>query len=395
MISMDIDRIERMRRAMEAERLDAIVVRLPENVLLLSGYWPMIGQCLLVFPRESAPRILLPECFAAEAEAELWGAAPQWFRFGVLDSPAVAEVTRQFLRECSREKGWRRIGYEADFPALAPSWQSGEILVPTENARAFYASSLEPAELCDVSAFIRRERMRKTARDAERLRVASEIACIGLEVFQRNVKPGVSGIELVAMVEAEIMRRGTGYRGARRVRAYAQVATGAEETSIAYRMHEIYTGRPLADGEIAVLELGVVADGYWSDRTRACVAGTPTYEQAHAFEVLRRAQEAAVSAIRPGVRAAEVDATARQIIVDAGYGDAFPHVTGHGLGFAYHESAPILAPGSRDVLEEGMLTSVEPGIYTRAMGGFRIEDDVLVTAAGYEVLGPFPKQLTN
>ena len=88
-----------------------------------------------------------------------------------------------------------------------------------------------------------------------------------------------------------------------------------------------------------------------------------------------------------------MDEAARAVIGEAGYADAFPHLTGHGLGFRYHESTPKLAPGASEPLEEGMLTSVEPGVYLGRAGGFRIEDDVLVTAEGSEVLGPFRKVL--
>jgi Xaa-Pro dipeptidase len=200
-------------------------------------------------------------------------------------------------------------------------------------------------------------------------------------------------VELVSIVEREIMLKGTGYKGATRVRAYAQVATGADETAVGYRMHEISTARKMTSGDIALLELGVVADGYWADRTRARVAGPPTDEQVRVYDTVKRAQEASIAAIRPGVKAGDVDAAGRAVIEEAGYGKEFLHITGHGLGFGYHEMGPVIGPGATHALEEGNFTSVEPGIYFTPVGGIRIEDDVLVTASGAEVLGPFRKEL--
>jgi Xaa-Pro dipeptidase len=385
-------RLDGIRRAMEAARLDALVVRLPENVLLLSGFWPMIGASTLVFPREGTPSVLIPHYYESEAQPALWEARPSWYEFGVLGAPDASRALLTFLSRSAAGKTWRRIGYEANFSMIAPSWQSGEVLVPTEQTRELYRSAFDGKELVDASALIQTERRRKTAYEAEKLRIASEISCLGLELFQRMVDVGISGIELVAAVEGEIMAKGIAYKGAQRVRGYAQVATGPDETAIAYRMNEISTTRRLRDGDVALLELGVVADGYWADRTRVRIAGRASDEQIRVFETLKNAQEAACLAIRPGATGAEVDEAARAIIRDAGYADAFPHITGHGLGFGYHEAAPKLAPGSTDRLEEGMLTSVEPGIYFKPAGGFRIEDDVLVTDEGREILGEFRKQ---
>ena len=194
-------------------------------------------------------------------------------------------------------------------------------------------------------------------------------------------------MELAAQVERDVMAAGTGHRGALRVRAFAQVAVGPEETAVGYRPNEVSTTRRLQGGEVALLELGVVVDGFWADRTRVRIAGKATEEQSRIFEAVRRAQEAAIREIRPGAKASQVDQAARSAIRDAGYADYFPHITGHGLGFRYHESSPILSPSSSEILEEGMFTSVEPGVYKKAVGGFRIEDDVLVARTGAEVLG--------
>lgn len=382
-----------MRAAMERAGLDALVLRLPENVLLLSGYWPMLGVCTLVFPREGRASVLIPDYYEEEAGPNLWDAEPCYFRFGVLGAPDSVDVTRGFLADAARGKGWRRVGYEGSFSLIAPAWQAAETLIPNETTRPFYQGALGDVEMVDASALLQTERRRKTPFEIAKLRTAAEISCLGLELFQQMVGIGVSGVELVAAVEAEIMSRGIEYQGARRVRAWAQVAGGPKESAIGYRMNEISTTRRLQNGDVALLELAVVADGYWADRTRVRVAGEPSAEQVRVFETLVKAQEAAIAAIRPGATGAEVDEAGRSVIRAAGYEEQFPHITGHGLGFGYHEAFPKLGPGLPDVLEEGMVTSVEPGIYSGAVGGFRVEENVLVTADGFEVLGEFLKAL--
>ena len=391
---MDQERIRRMRQAMAAARLDALVLRLPENVLLLSGFWPMIGATTLVFPQEGQPVCIAPHCYERETQASLWEAEANYYHFGILNAPDAALTVRVLLADAARGKGWKRIGYEANFAVLAPSWNSAETLVPTEQTRDYYQAAFDGSELVDVAALLQIERRRKTAYEAAKLRIASEISCIGMAAFEHAVDIGISGVELAAAVEREIMIQGTGYNGAERVRAYAQVATGPEESALGYRPNEISTLRRLKNGDLALLELGVVADGYWADRTRVRVAGKPSSEQVRVFDTVRQAQESAIAAIRPGVACGEVDEAARLVIRSAGYGEHFPHITGHGVGFGYHESSPKLLPGSTDLLEEGMLTSVEPGVYFTPVGGIRIEDDVLVTADGAEVLGPFHKALS-
>jgi Xaa-Pro dipeptidase len=388
------ERLDRIRRAMEAERLDALVVRLPENVLLLSGFWPMIGASVLVFPREGRPVCAIPHCYEFEASLALWEAEAAYYNYGVLDAPDPNSAIGDVLAGAARGKGWKRVGYEADFEVVAPPWNSGEGQVPAASTHQMYEAAFQGCELVDASSFLQVQRRRKTPYEIEKIRKASEISCIGLEAFERLVKVGASGVELAAGVEFEVMSRGTGYKNAFRVRAYGQVAVGPAESAVGYRPNEVSTVRRLENGDVALLELGVVVDGYWADRTRVRVAGEPTDEQHKVFEAVRKAQQAAAAAIRPGISGAEVDEAARSIIRDAGYASFFPHITGHGVGFAYHESRPKLAPGETSLLEEGQITSVEPGIYFRPAGGFRIEDDVLVTDSGSDILGPFRNSLT-
>jgi Xaa-Pro dipeptidase len=384
------ERRARMRRAMEARQLDVLILRLPENVLLLSGHWPMIGAAYLIFPVEGKATCLVPSCYQQGALASLIDCDAVFYPYGGANDKSPA-LTVKTLLEQRGSHNWKSIGYEGNFEVAAPSWNAAEGMVPAADTLAMLRELFAGKDLVDVTALLLSERVRKTPDEIVRLAIASEVSCFGLAAFEEAVRIGVSGVELAAIVEQATMVQGTGYRDSVRVRAFAQVTTGAAETAMAHRPNVISTARPMMDGDFAVLELGVVVDGYWADRTRVRIAGTARDEQIKIFETVRKAQEDAISSMRPGVLARDVDSVARSVIEDAGYGAEFPHITGHGLGFGYHESSPILGPHSDDVLAEGMLTSVEPGIYTTTYGGCRIEDDVIVTQDGPQVLGAYRK----
>jgi Xaa-Pro dipeptidase len=156
---------------------------------------------------------------------------------------------------------------------------------------------------------------------------------------------------------------------------------------------EITSDRRLKKSEIALLELAVVADGYWSDRTRARIAGKATDMQREIWEIVVQAQQKAIEFVYPGVESGVVDRAARKFIHDVGHEKDFMHITGHGVGFAYHENVPCICPGGSDELQKGMVHTVEPGIYIEGMGGIRIEDDVVVTDEGCEILAPFSRDI--
>lgn len=390
---MNTERLRRMRAAMEREGLDALVCRLPENVVLLSGYWPLCGWVFYIVPLEGRPICILPNTEEAEAAQELWDAEVMMYRNGTLDAEDQFVSIRKALVALAGTRGWKSIGYEGDFENIAPAWNAAELYVPAERTRRMLADAFGQERLKDATRLLLEQRVRKTPYEIEKLRLVNDISRIALEAFREGVAPGVSGVELAAAVEAAVMVKGTGYGGATKVRAFAQVAIGPAETAVAYRPMEVTTVRKLQQGDLALLELAVVADGWWSDRTRARVAGGATDRQLEINELVRRSQETAVAAVKAGVTGGEIDAVARAIIEEAGFGASFPHITGHALGICYHEPFPMLLPGCQDVLEEGVVHSVEPGIYMPDFGGIRIEDDILVTDSGHEVLGAFPKDL--
>jgi Xaa-Pro aminopeptidase len=145
----------------------------------------------------------------------------------------------------------------------------------------------------------------------------------------------------------------------------------------------------LADGDLLVLDFGGVLDGYCSDLTRTVAIGRPSAESRRLYDAVSDAQQAAIAAVRPGVEASAVDAAARSVLEGRGLGEAFGHGTGHGLGLAVHEEPRIGRPRPDSppvLLAPGMVFTIEPGAYLPGFGGVRIEDDVLVTDTGCEVL---------
>jgi len=367
---------------------------MPENVLFLSGYWPLSGVSILLFPVDADPVCIVPGTEEQEATAGLSGIRCIAYPAGTLASGDPQAAVRRTLAEQAARLRVRKVGIEGSFESMAPPVNAAEPSFPTEAGFAQLRDAFPGSELKDATGLLYELRALKTDQEAERIRIVNEIAAFGLAAFARHVQPGVRGVDVLAEVERELVVKGTGYRGARHVRAFAQVGTGTAETSVGYRPCEISSTRRLEAGDIALLELAVTADGYWSDRTRPFVAGKPTAEQIRLFDLVVRARDAAVHAIRPGVRAGQVDAAARAVLVEAGLGTEFLHITGHGTGFRYHEPIPIIAPGSEAVLEVGMVFSVEPGVYSPRFGGIRIEDNVLIRPGGADVLGPSERRLS-
>ena len=157
--------------------------------------------------------------------------------------------------------------------------------------------------------------------------------------------------------------------------------------------HALPGERVIRAGELVVIDTGARVDGYCSDITRTYAAGEPSAELRRIYDVVLAAQLAGLAAVRAGAHGrSDVDAAARAVIEEAGYGERFGHGTGHGVGLQVHE-APSLGRTRGDLLEAGMICTVEPGIYIEGLAGVRIEDTVLVTAGGGERLTTSPKEL--
>jgi Xaa-Pro dipeptidase len=231
---------------------------------------------------------------------------------------------------------------------------------------------------------LRELRMRKDAAELAALRAAgAAIDRVHARVGEW-LRPGRTEAEVGADIAAAIVAEG--HRSA----AFVIVGSGPNGAS----PHHDVSDRVIESGDVVVVDIGgPLPGGYNSDCTRTYVLGTPKHEDVRAtYAVLQEAQRAAVAAVRPGVTAAQVDQTARQIIADAGFGEYFVHRTGHGIGLDVHEE-PYVVAGNDLPLEPGMTFSVEPGIYLPGRWGARIEDIVAVTADGAESFNSGPHEL--
>jgi len=196
------------------------------------------------------------------------------------------------------------------------------------------------------------------------------------------------------------LKEGLSERDIARLLSDALVAEGSQGASFSPLVqlgensafpHGSITERALRPGDIVLIDFGAIYQGYPADITRTVCFGEPSEEFQKMFAAVLAANEAAIAISKPGVAMQAVDRAARQVIEDAGYGEYFIHRTGHGLGLDVHEPIPQIAEGVEQVLEPGMVFTIEPGVYIPGVGGVRLEDDVLVTEQGLDVLTSFPK----
>ena len=237
------------------------------------------------------------------------------------------------------------------------------------------------AELTPMAEVVEELRAVKDPAELARIEAAAVIADEALEEIRPRLRAGVSEIEIQRGIDDAIRARGaTGP-------AYDTIVASGPNSALP---HARPTGRELAPGDLVIIDAGAVVEGYRSDMTRTFVVGEPSAETADMIELVARAQAAGVAAVRPGAAAGAVDDACRSVIDEAGFGAAFIHGTGHGVGLDIHE-LPRVRSGATAILRPGHVLTVEPGVYVSGVGGVRVEDSVVVTAGGCRALTRHPK----
>jgi Xaa-Pro dipeptidase len=375
---------------MRAENLSALVLRAPENISYLSDAWPGRGLSYLVMPLENEPVFIhpkgetLPHTWVKDVRLYGW---ETYERLGDSLATGVGEVERA-LHGLGIESG--SIGIEEQWEHFLGTPLRYEMMVSGAKTAAAIRRVLTRSEVRDASQLLVKSRSIKTEMEILALKKANRVAQVGLQAFERNLKPGLSEIELSTRIESAIITEGVLKFRANKVVACAFVASG-RPTAEAYKYVVGNTRRKLRRGDLVMLELDVVVDGYSSDTTRTFVVGKPNKRQRELLEAVLDSEKSAIEAIEPGVSAAEIARISIDVIRKHGLSQYLVHRLGHGIGVAVHEAIPALHPESRDVLEPGMVHSVEPGIYGEKIGGVRIEDDILDTGTGTEYLSKYPR----
>ena len=255
----------------------------------------------------------------------------------------------------------------------------------TLGRRDRFAAAAPNVELRPVADAVENLRLAKSAEEIARIRAATEIADVAFDWVAAQNLVGMTERDVAWELEG-ILRR----EGADGPSFPIIVAAGVNGA----RPHAVPSASPIPAGTLVVVDMGALLDGYHSDCTRTYATGPLPEALSHVYEVCLAAERAAVAAVAPGITCGALDEVARGMIRDAGFGDAFGHGLGHGVGLHIHER-PWVRPGGAEVLSAGMAITVEPGIYLEGVGGVRIEDLVIVTQGGGEVLTKHPRELAT
>lgn len=357
-MSSFVARRKKLRALIEQAEADALLVTNFKNVTYLTGFTGDDSYLLVTLAGET---LITDMRYSTQLEDEC-PTLPLAVR-------KPGETISKFVSHAIGRKKIRRLGIEGHSATVSLS-QS-------------LAKALPNSQLIVTDGLVEQLRTIKDKDEVEATRLACRQARRAFEVVVSKLTHKQTETDVAAELEYQAR-----LSGAKALSFPAIVAVGAR----AALPHATPSRQRLGDGAFVLVDWGVNSGLYMSDLTRIIVTGRISPKLRKVYGVVLKAQMAAIDAIRPGVTCEHVDRVARQIITKAGWGKLFGHGLGHGTGLEIHE-APRLAKGQKTKLQPGMIVTVEPGVYFPGWGGVRIEDDILVTRTGHEVLTDVPKEL--
>lgn len=346
---------ERIKEVLYKRGIEGILIFSSENIRYLTGFSGSEGFLLV---GEGEELLMVDGRYITQAKEEARGCRITLVEKGIKEVAAHVSTL-----------GLKHVGFEAAGISVALFEQLQE--------------EFEGVELVPIKEELERLRGKKTTEEITSIRGAVEIAERAWESVLEMLRPGTRENELALELEYKMKKEGS--EGV----AFDLIVASGPRSALP---HAQPAARSIEEGDLVLFDFGSCCRGYNSDETCTVVLGRATKEQKRVYQVVREAHDKAIELVRPGVRLTEIDAAARGHIHEAGYGEHFGHGTGHGVGLAVHEW-PVVGKDSQDVAEEGMVFTIEPGIYIPGWGGVRIEDMVVVTVGGCEVLTTISKDL--
>lgn len=360
------ERVDRLNAAIVRDGLGAVALMPGANLHYLAGLAMSTSERLTLafFPHTGQPSMVLPLLETGRVEAT--AVVPLRLYPWTDEEGADAALAR-----CLGDLGLDGVTLGVEYTAMR-----------VQELRAIEAAAPGLRDV-DATTLLAGLRMVKDAEELRLMREAVRIVEAGLHAAMAHIRPGITEIALADAWEQAIREA-----GAEGLSFAPCVAAGPNSAN----PHHNNSDRPLQAGDLVVMDGGAFYGGYCSDITRTFAVGEPSPEARAVYEAVLAANAAGRAASRPGASGAAIDAAARSVIEEAGYGEFFPHRTGHGLGLEIHEP-PYIVAGNDAPLPLGATFTVEPGVYIAGVGGVRIEDDVVLTAEGAESLTSFPREL--
>jgi Xaa-Pro aminopeptidase len=341
-----MDNYKRIHEILDKNKIDAVLISNGNNMRYISGFAGETGYLYISRKRHA---VITDFRYTYQAEAEAEG-----YEIITIDNNGYEAAINDIIRT----ENVKRLGFEAE--DMLYSRYLGLM------------DKLEIKELVPIGNDITRLRRIKTPRELEYIRKAEEIGDKVFEEMLGIIKPGMTELEISARIEFLLKMK-----GGERTSFPAIVASGVNSSM----PHAVPTAKRVETGDFLTMDFGCVYNGYCSDMTRTIVIGKATDKQKEIYRLVLDAQQAALDFIKAGLKGKEIDKVARDLIYAAGYEGCFGHGLGHSLGLFIHEE-PRLSPLEEEIIESGMVETVEPGIYVRGFGGVRIEDLVAVTEQG-------------
>jgi Metallopeptidase family M24./Creatinase/Prolidase N-terminal domain. len=341
-----MDNYKRVQEIIKKLNIDAVLISNGNNMRYVSGFAGETGYLYISGKRHA---VITDFRYTYQAEAEAEG-----YEIITIGSGGYEEAIGNVVKA----DNVRKLGFESE-----------DMLYSTYDN---FKQALDFIELVPIKDEVTRLRRIKTPNELEYIRQAESIGDKVFSEILTFIKPGVTELEVAARIEY-LMK----LNGAQKTSFDTIVASGVNSSM----PHAVPTTKKIEKGDFVTMDFGCVYEGYCSDMTRTIVVGKASDKQKEIYNIVLEAQLAALDFLKAGYKGKEVDKVARDIIYKAGYEGCFGHGLGHSVGLFIHEN-PRLSPGEDDIIEAGMIETVEPGIYVREFGGVRIEDLVEVTESG-------------